>query len=163
MAQIRLREDDSEIMYYNDPEVPFYVADSWLSSFPNREMLCHWHEDIEYIHALEGSMAYYVNEQEIILEAGQAVLVNSRQLHHSHACGEDDCRYLCVVFRPDILNNSLAIRYKYIDPVVNASHTPYLLLPGDAPICQCLDRAAQLHGEKAPGFELRVLGRLNQM
>ena len=27
MIQIRRRADDSEIMYYNDPQVPFYVED----------------------------------------------------------------------------------------------------------------------------------------
>lgn len=162
MPQVNIRADESEIMYYNDPEVPFYVKETWLSSFPNREMLCHWHEDVEFIHVLEGKIVYHVNSEEIPLGPGQAVLVNSRQLHHSHADGGSDCRYLAVVFRPEILSNNLSLRCNYIDPVVNAP-TPYLLLGDDDPICACLDAAARLHGEKAPAFEMRVMGQLNQM
>lgn len=162
MSQIHRRADDSEIMYYNDPEVPFYVKDdSLLSTFPNWKMLCHWHEDIEYIHARQGKMVYHVNDKEVPLEAGQALLVNSRQLHHAHAFGDMDCLYLAVLFRPDMLSNNISLRSKYIDPVVS-SHIPYLVLEEKDPICVCLDKAARLHMEKAPAFELRVLGQLEQ-
>ena len=163
MAQIHRREDDSEIMYYNDPEVPFYVRDhSRLSMFPNREMLAHWHEVIEYIHVREGKMAYHVNGVEIPLGAGQAVLINARQLHHAQATSGEDCVYLAVLFRPEILSNNIALRSNYIDPVISA-HIPYLLLEESHPLCICLDEAARLHREKAPAFELRVLSQLNQM
>lgn len=162
MAQINRRPDDSEIMYYNDPEVPFYVSETLLSHFPNREMLCHWHDDVEFIHVMEGKMVYHVNGDEILLAAGQAILVNSRQLHHSHADGDSDCRYTCVVFRPEVLSNNISLRSHYIDPVVNA-HIPYILMTEDDPICVTLDCAARLHREKEPAFELRVLSQLNQM
>ena len=162
MPQIKTRADESEVMYYNNPEVPFYVGENWLSLYPNREMLCHWHEDIEYIHALEGSMVYHVNGQAVRLEAGKALVINSRQLHHAFADGDQDCFYLCVVFRPEILSSNFSLRCNYIDPTIEAP-VPYLLLPGEDPICGYLDRAAQLHKEKAPAFEMRVLGQLNQM
>lgn len=162
MAQINRRSDDSEIMYYNDPEVPFYVEEnSRISSFANREMLCHWHEDVEYIHPKEGKMVYHVNDKEIPLEAGQALLVNSRQLHHAHAFGDMDCLYIAVLFRPEILINNIALRSKYIDPIVSA-HIPYLLFDSGDPICHCMDKAASLYMEKAPAYEFRVLSQLNQ-
>lgn len=162
MPQIHRRADDSEIMYYNDPEVPFYVRDSRLSSFPNREMLCHWHEDVEFIHVLEGKMFYHINSEEIFLEPGRAVLVNARQLHHSHADGDSDCRYMCVVFNPAVLSGNISLRSHYIDPVTDA-RMPYLLMADDDPVCVCLDNAARLYMERAPAFELRMLGQLNQM
>lgn len=163
MPQIHRRADDSEIMYYNDPEVPFYVdADSHITRFPNHEMLAHWHEDVEFIHVLEGRMVYYVNGEGIGMEAGQAVLVNSRQLHHAHADGGSDCRYTALVFRPEILSSNISLRSNYIDPVTNAC-IPYFLMTDDDPICVCLDNAARLYSQRAPAFELRVLGQLNQM
>ncbi len=163
MAQIHRREDDSEIMYYNDPEIPFYVKDdSRLSMFPNWAMLAHWHEDIEYIHVHKGKMVYHVNGVEIPLSPGQALLINARQLHHARAFNGEDCLYLAVLFRPEILSSNIALRSKYIDPVTSA-HIPCLVLDGSHPLCACLDEAARLHREKAPAFEMRVLSQLNQM
>ncbi len=163
MIQIRRRADDSEIMYYNDPQVPFYVdADSHIQNFPNREMLAHWHEDIEFIHVREGGMVYHVNDQEVPLGAGQALLINSRQLHHARADGDRDCAYLAVLFRPEMLSSNIALRSHYIEPVTNA-HIPYLVMTGEDPICQALDQSARLYKERAPAFELRVMGQLNLM
>lgn len=161
MPQVRRRADNSEIVSYNDPEVPFYVFEFLLSNLDNHEVLCHWHEDLEFIHALEGKMVYYVNGEAVPLKAGQALLVNSRQLHQSHADGEDDCRYMCIVFDPAFLCNNISLRSNYIDPVTDA-HIPYLLMADSEPLCQSLDQAAELFLEKAPAFELRVLGQLNQ-
>ena len=52
--------DLSERIYYNQPDLPLYTRNDALSRF-DFSMACHWHRDLEFVHALTGSMKYFVN------------------------------------------------------------------------------------------------------
>lgn len=67
MCNFNLMKDDSEIVQYNNPNIPFYLKKGKLSIYPNMSALCHWHEDIEYIKILKGHMTYYVNGNKFLI------------------------------------------------------------------------------------------------
>lgn len=81
MLKTQRMKDNSEIIPYQDPRLPLYVATGKLSLFYNMTPLCHWHDELEYIRPECGCMYYYINGEKILLKEGEAVLINSRQMH----------------------------------------------------------------------------------
>ena len=68
--------DLSERIYYNQPDLPLYTRNDALSRF-DFSMACHWHRDLEFVHALTGSMKYFVNGAIVDIPTGDGLFVNS--------------------------------------------------------------------------------------
>ena len=49
MIKLVLMPDASEIVPYDNPVLPLHISLGELNAFPERKMLCHWHDDIELI------------------------------------------------------------------------------------------------------------------
>lgn len=54
MKSIELMQDLSEIIQYEHTEIPLYIRTADLCLYPDMSAPCHWHEDLEWIHILEG-------------------------------------------------------------------------------------------------------------
>ena len=65
MKMIDMMPDGSEIIHYDNPGIPLYIQTGELSSYPNKRALCHWHEDIEIIRILQGSMNYFFKNTDV--------------------------------------------------------------------------------------------------
>lgn len=118
---LNVLKDSSEVIYYNNPSIPIYVRKSDLDSFPNREALCHWHEDVEFLVALKGHISYKINGQTFLLEEGEAIFVNSRQMHYGYSDDQTNCEYICIVFDPRTVFSSQTIHSQYVDPILDSS------------------------------------------
>lgn len=47
MANIERMQDFSEVVHYENPDIPLYIRTSNLSIYPDMSAPCHWHDDIE--------------------------------------------------------------------------------------------------------------------
>ena len=74
--------DGSEKIHYQNPEIPIYIGYGKLSVFQNMASLSHWHEDVEFSMPVKGYLNYNVNGEQIKIEEGNAIFVNSRQLQY---------------------------------------------------------------------------------
>ena len=83
MIQIDLMPDHSEIIHYEQNEIPLYIHTWNLSVYPGMSAPCHWHEDLEWSHILEGKMCYYVNGRRMVLQEKESLFINARQMHYS--------------------------------------------------------------------------------
>ena len=95
MIDIKIMQDASEIIRYDSDKLPYAIQERLLSQFTERRALCHWHPDIECIRIYEGSMCYEINGEQILLQTGDIVIVNSGQLHYGYAHDDEDCKF-CV-------------------------------------------------------------------
>ena len=43
-----MMQDASEIVQYDTAGIPLYIREAKLSSYPDMQVLCHWHEDLEF-------------------------------------------------------------------------------------------------------------------
>ena len=68
----------SENVAYNHPDFPAYIKKRQLSSYPDFRAVSHWHDDLEFILILDGTMIYNVNGKKIPLQTGEGLFVNSR-------------------------------------------------------------------------------------
>ena len=116
--QVHVMGDAAEIIRYDRAAVPLYIRQGSLSCYSHRRALIHWHDDLEFIRVYEGRMRYAVNARDLLLGPGDVLVVNSRQMHGGRAADENDCRFLCVLVRPQLLTGSPALYREQVRPFV---------------------------------------------
>ncbi len=123
-----LRDDGSERVKYDYDDFRSYIRESELSVWPNYSADSHWHDDLEFISILSGYMDYNVNGEIIRLNAGQGIIVNSRQLHFGFSKEQKECRFICILLHPIILCSSQHIDREFVSPILDDNSIPYIFL-----------------------------------
>ena len=115
----KVMQDASEIVRYDEVGIPLYIREGLLSSYPDHRALCHWHEDIEWVQIRSGQMNYYINGKRVLLNAGEAIIVNSRQMHYGYSENGQECDFICILCHPKILTANSVLYQSYITPVLS--------------------------------------------
>lgn len=126
MLEIDLMPDHSEIVHYEQNEIPLYIRIWNLSAYPGMGAPCHWHEDLEWIHIMEGKMCYYVNGRRMVLHEKESLLVNARQMHYGYAYQKQECRFCCILFHPSLFCSNPSLQNKYVLPFLKNGSLEYL-------------------------------------
>ncbi len=102
MTQLLAKPDGSLAVVYNNPELFISVKTGYLSSLPENRMLAHWHEDLEFLQAKEGMLVTRLNGNDIILDEGDIIFINSRQVHLNYSLDENN-GYRLIQIHPRVL------------------------------------------------------------
>ena len=162
-AVTELMGDRSEVVRYDRAGLPLYIRRGDLSSYLEMRAPCHWHEDVEMIRVTAGRMRYYINGEEILLEAGDIVVINSRQMHFGYDFRKEDCRFLCILFHPSLLTQALErefVRHLLAGPAPEYWHLRAGTEPGDE-AAACADRIMALKERGRSAYELEAVGLLH--
>lgn len=146
-------QDGSEQIHYNDPRIPLYARRGNLKSFSGMAALCHWHDDVELLLPMQGHLCYSVNGTTVEISHGEAIFVNSRQMHFGYSADGTDCQYICVTFRPQQLWGSGEIGRRFVLPILSAAQLPYLLLRDEA-LTEKIRQVDALYQQQPIGYEL---------
>ena len=119
----------AEVVHYERQELPLYIRTADLEQFTGRRAAGHWHDDLEWVHILNGTMNYSVNGRKLPLKAGDSLLVNGRQMHYGY--GEEHCRFLCILFHPSLFGDNKTLRQEYIRPVLEDPGLEFLYFDGE--------------------------------
>ncbi|MFT3983820.1 MAG: AraC family transcriptional regulator [Lachnospiraceae bacterium] len=160
---LNILKDSSEFIYYNNPALPVYVRKGDLTSFTNMEALCHWHEDIEFLMPVKGHISYHVNGNTFFIDEGDAIFINSRQMHYGFSADSTDCEYICIVFNPISLFSIKEIQNHYVIPVLESNLSEFVIRADHSQQAQLLTEIKQIYSlylPEEPAFELKVLSRL---
>ncbi len=122
--------DRSERVLYDKAEYPAYIRKGVLSAYPNYAAESHWHDDIELILILSGEMQYNINGETVLIKQGQALFVNSRQMHFGYSEKKRECEFICVLLHPVLLCTSQIAEKKYVTPLLSDEHIPFFCLRG---------------------------------
>lgn len=128
MIDIDIMQDASEIIHYDFINIPLAIQERLLSSFTNWRALCHWHDDIELVHVLDGEMNYDINGKKILLKKGDTIMVNSQQLHYGYSNCRKECYFIVVLFHPDLLKCNSKMYQQYVKPVIKSTTLEYFHL-----------------------------------
>ncbi len=128
MIQVDVRDDGSERVKYDYDGYYAYIRRGALSKYPGFAADSHWHDDLEFISVLSGSMDYNVNGEIIHLEGGQGIIVNARQLHYGFSDEHGECEFYCVLLHPLLLCASQQLDCSFVSPILTAHSLPYILL-----------------------------------
>lgn len=161
---LTVMRDGSERIHYRDPSIPIYVSRGDLKSLSNMSALCHWHEDVELLLPLRGYLTYNVNGEKAAVKEGNAIFINTRQMHYGYSADGTDCEYICITFRPQLLCANEEIQNRYVLPILASPHFSHLVLDKSVPehksLLVWIRRIDELYQEGTPGFELQELGTL---
>lgn len=161
MIELNLLNDNSEIVSYNFEHFPIRSCKSRLSEYPNMTAANHWHNDFEFIIILNGKMTYSVNGKNHYLKEGQAIFVNSTQMHYGYSSDNSDCNFICILLNPFLISGIGHIKDSYIVPVcTDTSHPFYIFDPSIAwqkEFIEKLIKIYELCTEAKEGFELQIM------
>jgi len=157
-------QDGSEKIQYNTPSLPLYVRRGDLYGLSNKAALCHWHDDVELLLCTEGYLDYNVNGKQIHVCEGNAIFVNSRQMHYGYSTDGSDCHYCCYTFRPQELFCMGDIADKFVLPLLTSCQLSYLILDSKDlqhhELLNILKQIDKLYCEMPDGFELLALSAI---
>ncbi len=127
---IKVNTDDSlrELTEHGSRTYPFrfYLDRVWDADF--HCVPWHWHQEVEFIYAQEGSVIVSVADRKYVLEQGCGMYIGSRVLHRFDATSENLMPN--IVFSPTLLAPEGSLIYeKYIRPVLNGACSICVLAP----------------------------------
>ena len=151
--------DLSELIKYDSTDSPVNVFPGVLSEIKNSPTRRHWHNDVEFVKVIEGSINYNINGEIVSLKKGEALFINSKQFHYNFPGDEKECKFLCVILHPVLMCSSKTIAEKYVSPILsNSGALPYYVFRPDTPwentVITCIERIYNL--EKEECFELML-------
>lgn len=159
---ICLMQDNSEVIPYDRPGIPIYIRSGWLSMYTNMRSRCHWHEDLEFIRVHDGSMCYWINGKTLLLEEGDCLFVNTRQMHYGYSYEGENCNFTCIILHPSLLCENRLLRNEYVDSLLKNTAIEYFQYSADnedtKSIRDCLDGILFLKRENPVAYELMISG-----
>ena len=165
LDRIELMRDASEVVRYERDNVRLYIRQSRLSRYPDLRAPCHWHDDIEWIHILDGTMSYYIDGERLTLGRGDTLFVNARRMHYGYGRRGDDCRFICVLFHPSLLTGSEALLKSDVRPVLEHPGVGWRHLTASGAAGQAaagiLSRMMTLKEDAPKAYELEAVGLLH--
>lgn len=106
---VNLTAYDNEQVDYADPNFRIKI---WTISHPIQATIqygpWHYHEEVEWITVLKGTMTIETTQQTYTLQAGDVVMLGSNELHRSHKYGQSPLIYIvCHVDMSAFMDPSL--------------------------------------------------------
>lgn len=165
MSELMIMQDGSEIVQYDQKEIPYFISPEILSGYPDMRALCHWHEELEWIRIRWGRMNYYINGHRLLLEEGDCLMVNSRQMHYGYSAHREDCGFTCILFHPCLLAENRLLYQKYLLPVLERQELEFLHFragsDGTDAIAALLDQILDLKERGETARELEIIGSMH--
>ena len=160
MQDKNVLEDASQAVSYNITGLPVYANTERLIAFAQERTRLHWHEEIELVRILEGSMIFVINENYVELSEGDFLFINARQMHWTFSHRGADCRYNIVQVIPSVYGENQTIK-ELLEPVFTDTLFSYLLLKKGsdrgAMFTSCIDHIISTKYGRHLGYELEVM------
>ena len=112
-----LKENYGTQTVYDIDDFPVYLRLKNLHRIPGQATTLHWHEDVEYILAIKGTVKCHVDGQAIFIKAGEGLFINARQPHVFCAGDEKENLIQLVQILPSYMKALPAVKEKYIDKI----------------------------------------------
>lgn len=158
----RLLKEDRE---HGDAMFP--LAAYWIDLPAGAHVLdTHWHEEAEFFLLLEGEILFQVDTDYFTLRPGEAVFIESGDIHAAYALTDSPCRFGALVFHPDLLASAQydTIQQSVILPLQEKRQSfPRHLtpsIPWQAELLLHLNHMMTAYEHKMPGFESFMKGTL---
>lgn len=153
--------DGSEEIQYDYPDFQVSIHKRKSVHVKDYNMLPHWHEDFELCYVTSGRLNYYVNGQQVILNEGSCILVNSRQVHYPEIIEDEPSTFLMCIINPSVFGISSKIYLKYIAPIQKSA--PYFVLSNNVSWQSDIINSVQkiFDNKKNPSFELLLIANFS--
>ena len=144
---------------HGTPENPFsqYHISDVKRAF---QIPVHWHDELEGIYVLTGSMDFYLDDRKLTLSSGDFLLITSSAMHYSKAHDEKDSLFLRLFIHPSLFSASESL-HPLLLPFLEDRDSEFLLLRAEKNPENLKDLLLRMHKllETRPaGFPLECAG-----
>jgi len=151
---------------HGEPHYP--VSTYRITCFPDRPLLdLHWHDELEFLLVTAGRAAFRVDAAELELAAGEAMFVNSGELHSGSVIGDEPVTFRAVVFGADLFGAERSDKTydRYVAPLLRRSFDVPSKIgsasPEERAIVALLEQLFAANEAEAPMRELTTAGLLH--
>ena len=110
-------------------------------------------------------MNYYMNGKRVLLNTGEALMVNSRQMHYGYSENGQDCDFIRILCHPKIFITNSVLYQSYIAPVLSNPSLEYLHFkqefPEDTEALQLLPEILRIKKEHPAAYEIEAAALLS--
>ena len=135
-----------------------YVVSSSPESFNVMRLteVYHWHHELEFVIYVKGGNTATVNGKEVFVKEGQAILVNSRRMHH-YRLPENELHFIALRIHPSIFIQQTPLGASYYERKFGAHAPDYMVFDPDVEWQkQVIDGLYEIHA-KMQDIALRPL------
>ena len=126
----------------------------------------HWHTEVEFILVEKGDAVFYVDTTPFQMHEGEALFVNSGQIHGGQLYNSPKCEFCSIVFFMNMLHSDFIGRSQdeFLNPLVSMRYSlPVMYTAEDSyskSIIDLLSSIISACSQKAPGYEMSVMASL---
>lgn len=129
----------------------------------------HWHEELEILYIIEGSMLLQLGTQSFAVKKGDIILIPPNLIHGASRCEASPCEFYAIVFHPALVSSLLSdtIQQNYLDPFFIKTSDRFYYIPEKSKhhdkILPFVTLIIESYNLKSFGFELLIKVHLLQM
>lgn len=168
LCQIELDERRREISETGTDLFPISAFYNDLNQMPCKEIPWHWHKDVELIYIDHGSLNVSIQQDEILLQAGEGLFINTNILHAVKQ-QPDQCIFYSFVFSPELISGGhfSIIEQNFIKPVLHNTSLPYIPFTKEEvwqkEAASCIFKAFEWYEKGDYGYEIMIREKLSHM
>lgn len=157
---------EAAVPHYESNHFPLRIKD--IQEKTKGEVIFpHWHDDVELAYIKSGKYEYRINDDSLIVQAGDFLFINSRVMHYIRTLGDEPTRNYCIIFKPSILTGNEEITRKYLDPIYRNNPLEFLYFPRNTQYAKECEKWAefimQAYKEDHEDYELVAIAGLNMI
>ncbi len=125
---------ERETTQHGTPDFPLAAYTTTISRNVLGFVNWHWHDELQLCLVRDGLVEFRVRDARVVLEPGQGIFVNSRELHSARDLEGAHSTYWCLDFAPELIlhpGESLVDKV-YVLPYVAHPAFPHVALDGSA-------------------------------
>ncbi len=162
---INVNEKGEELIPHGTTQFPIECYEENISE---TSIDWHWHEDLEIIWVLTGTVRVMIHTTKCILETGQGIFINRGMLHFLDVHSDQTTRICSIVFHPRLIGSVDSIYWqKFVDPLINNKKLPFVSLdPSVLWQKDTLEYASVAWNsmkEKSKGYEIHMRNALSEL
>lgn len=140
---------------------------NYISVGSGKEVPWHWHEELELIYVVEGSLKVRLPGKQIVINQGEGIFINTNMLHSAHSNQKEKCLIHSLVFYDRLIagDKSSIFATVYVQPILNCPALKYTTFTStsewEKEAASCIERAFQQLTLEEPGYELLMRNDLS--
>ncbi len=132
-----------------------------FADFENGYICWHWHEEVQMTMIIEGSFTCQVETNEICLQEGDIVFINSGLMHQIRPCRRAQGKLYSFIWRGELIGGSrnTDIYQECVAPVLNGGLSClkwYSTDPDHDRMAAALREVVRLYEGKEPAYQLKI-------
>lgn len=169
VPELTISPSGEEATQHGSPAFPLAVYHSVMARNVLGFTPWHWHTEIQFCLITKGSIRFFVNERQHLLQTGEGIFVGSGYLHMARPETEPDSAYICLDADSKLLCAfpGSAVETNCVFPFLqdpSMAHCPLSpAIPWQGEILRRIKEAYEAFEERLLGYELRLAALVMEM